>query len=133
TYSFGKTNGEKITKPGEPKTTSGEAEAFKSRNITADSQSSIQHRSKTGGTRGSSIQDPEDNVLGLRSSPSIIVSAPPSKRPRGRPPKKPLQPEKPRTALADIVSDPAIISASKPIITVPSSSRQRALSSADRL
>ncbi|KFZ24293.1 hypothetical protein V502_01233 [Pseudogymnoascus sp. VKM F-4520 (FW-2644)] len=98
--------------------------------IIGNSQSSIQHQSKTGGTRGSSIQEPEDNILGLRSSPSITVSAPPSKRPRGRPRKKPLQPEKPRTARAHIVSDPAIISTSKPIITIPSSSRQRALRSA---
>ncbi|KFY99056.1 hypothetical protein V498_01030 [Pseudogymnoascus sp. VKM F-4517 (FW-2822)] len=86
--------------------------------------------SKRGRTRGSSIQepednDPEDNVLGPRSSSSITV-----KRPRGRPRKKPLQPEKPRTGRAHRVSDPAIVSTSKPIIAIPSSSRLRALKSA---
>jgi hypothetical protein len=86
--------------------------------------------SRTGRTRGLPIQEPEDNALGPRYSSSITVSAPPFKRPRGRPRKEPLQSKKPRTALAYKISDPAIVSTSKPIIATPSSSSLRALRSA---
>ncbi|KFY41562.1 hypothetical protein V494_02925 [Pseudogymnoascus sp. VKM F-4513 (FW-928)] len=51
-------------------------------------------------------------------------------RQRTLPRKKPLQPEKPRTARAQRVSDPEIISTSKPIFTIPLSIRLRALKSA---
>ncbi|KFX91720.1 hypothetical protein V494_00381 [Pseudogymnoascus sp. VKM F-4513 (FW-928)] len=77
--------------------------------------------------RGLSIQKPEeDSAFGPLSSlsASITVSAP---RPRGRPRKNPLQSEKSRAAQAHICGDSAIISTSKPIITIPSRSRLRAL------
>lgn len=67
---------------------------------------------KTGRTRASLIQETED-------SSSITVSAPPFKRRRGRPPKDPLQSKKPRTAPSYRISDPAIVSTSKPIIATP--------------
>ncbi|KFY03128.1 hypothetical protein V490_00275 [Pseudogymnoascus sp. VKM F-3557] len=76
------------------------------------------------GTRGLTIQETEDDAS------SITVSTPSFKRPRGRPRKIPLQSEQPRAAQAHVISDPAIISTSKPIITIPSSSRLRALRSA---
>ena len=79
--------------------------------------------SSTARTRGPSIQKPgEDSAYGplSLSSASITVSAPPLKRRRGRPRKNPLQSENPRTAQAHIISDPAIISTSKPIITIQS-------------
>ncbi|KFY98950.1 hypothetical protein V500_01498 [Pseudogymnoascus sp. VKM F-4518 (FW-2643)] len=81
--------------------------------------------SRTARTRGLPIQEPEDNALGPRSSSSITVSAPPFKRPRGRLRKKPLQSEKPRTALAYKTIDLAIVSTSKPIIATPLSSSLR--------
>ena len=84
---------------------------------------SIMSRSRR--TRGLRHQKPEDNALGPCSPPSITVSAPPSKRPRGRPRNNPLQSEKPRTALAYKISDPAIVSTSKSIIATPSSSSLR--------
>ena len=111
----------------------------------------------TARTRRLSIREPEDNAFGRTSSP-ITVSTPPFKRPRGRPRKKPLQSEKPRTALAYKISeqvsqgeacqgivgqeqvghgqiaykisDPETVSTSKPIIAIPSSSSLRALRSA---
>ncbi|KFY95106.1 hypothetical protein V500_02949 [Pseudogymnoascus sp. VKM F-4518 (FW-2643)] len=78
---------------------------------------------RTGRTRALPIQETED-------SSCITVSAPPSKRPRGRPRKNPLQSKKPRTAPSYKSSDPAIVSTSKPIITTPSGNSKRASRSA---
>ncbi|KFZ24927.1 hypothetical protein V502_00604 [Pseudogymnoascus sp. VKM F-4520 (FW-2644)] len=81
--------------------------------------------SRTRRTRGLSIQEPEDNAVGVGSPLSITVSVPTLNQPRGRPRRNPLRSQTKRADLAHEASDRTNISTSKPIITIPSSSKRR--------
>ncbi|OBT40493.1 hypothetical protein VE00_07910 [Pseudogymnoascus sp. WSF 3629] len=81
--------------------------------------------SRTRRARGLSIQEPEDNAVGVGSPLSITVSVPTLNQPRGRPRRNPLRSKTKRADLAHEAGDRTNMSTSKPIIAIPSSSKRR--------